>query len=933
MDKGAHFYRCDFEVHTPRDEQWSGFRPVTCEDREKYARDFVVACRSKGLNAIAITDHHDFCFYPYIAKAAKEEVDERGEKYPLEEQLVVFPGLELTLAVPCQALMILDADFPEDRLAEVLQALNTDVIDPSLPSTGPTKVLDHFDSLKGLHDTLDLRSWLVGRYIILPNVTDGGHKTLLRKGFPAKYKDMPSVGGYVDGFYSKLGKGNRDIVEGRDKNYGSKGIAIFQASDSRSADFKDLGKCTSWVKWAAPTAEALRQACLAKQSRITQEPPELPNIEISRLSVSNSMFLGPIELSFNAQYSAIIGGRGTGKSTILDYLRWALCDLPPGPDPDEEFADPRIRQKRLITATLVPTDSSVEVHFSINSIPHVVRRYSKTGEVTLKVADQEFARQNEADIRELLPIQAYSQKQLSSVAVRVEELTRFVTAPIRRALGEVDRQIDESESRLRENYASVQRQRQLQSSIHRLEVSELSLAEQAKKIRESLVDLSDLETTILASKPRHDDVQNKTVQWEAAATRALSEAERLQRVVDALVEEFMATIEGTDDLGVAAHALWESLVGQLTKLKKSIDAAIADFRLAMKENSGHDKNLKAVESLLRSFETSYTAVTGRASANTSKLKELSTIETQQRETVQSLSSQRSDLKQLGRPDENHKSLLHARFVIMDERSTLLAEQCQDLSAKSDGLLRATLHRGQGLAAAAESLAGAVKGSGLRAAKTEGFFDELRKESSPLDTWEQCLYEFEALANREESSSEITTEGFPTLSRLGLVPADLKKLSDFLTADAWLTLAVTPITDHPSFEYQLKEDDFIEFSLASAGQQATALLTVLLAQTGSPLIIDQPEDDLDSLVIQEVVEKIWMAKRHRQLIFSSHNANLVVNGDSELVIHCDYRVQGEQSRGEIKSQGTIDLEEVRVAITKVMEGGEKAFKLRKEKYGF
>jgi chromosome segregation protein len=60
---------------------------------------------------------------------------------------------------------------------------------------------------------------------------------------------------------------------------------------------------------------------------------------------------------------------------------------------------------------------------------------------------------------------------------------------------------------------------------------------------------------------------------------------------------------------------------------------------------------------------------------------------------------------------------------------------------------------------------------------------------------------------------------------------------------------------------------------------------------------------------------------------------VVNGDAELVIQCDYKVRGEQSRGEIKSQGAIDLAEIRSGITRVMEGGEKAFKLRKEKYGF
>lgn len=155
----------------------------------------------------------------------------------------------------------------------------------------------------------------------------------------------------------------------------------------------------------------------------------------------------------------------------------------------------------------------------------------------------------------------------------------------------------------------------------------------------------------------------------------------------------------------------------------------------------------------------------------------------------------------------------------------------------------------------------------------------------------------------------------------------------MTADGWLDLALTPIRDEPLFEYQPKESEFIAFSAASAGQQATALLRVLLAQTGVPLIIDQPEEDLDSQVVQDVVTRIWSAKQKRQLIFASHNANLVVNGDAELVIAFDYRKQGDQSGGQVKLEGAIDVPTVRDEITRVMEGGEKAFRLRKERYGF
>jgi type III restriction enzyme len=124
-----------------------------------------------------------------------------------------------------------------------------------------------------------------------------------------------------------------------------------------------------------------------------------------------------------------------------------------------------------------------------------------------------------------------------------------------------------------------------------------------------------------------------------------------------------------------------------------------------------------------------------------------------------------------------------------------------------------------------------------------------------------------------------------------------------------------------------------FRNASAGQQATALLKTLLNQPGPPLLIDQPEEDLDNPVMQEIVEQLWSAKQKRQIIFVSHNANLVVNGDAELVAWCDYRKAGDQSGGRIAGEGAIDVPEVREAIKRIMEGGEAAFNLRREKYGF
>lgn len=313
-DKGGHFYRADFQVHTPRDTQWDGARPA---DRDAWADVFVAKARERGLNAVAISDHHDFAYFPHIKKAAGREKLPDGTDVLETDRLIVFPALELTLSVPCQAIMILDADFPEDRLDDVLKAMHFDPVDRTLEALPQTTVLPDSGDINFLHEKLDKNEWLKGRYIILPNVTPKGHKTLLRESFQVKFRTMTSVGGYLDGPITELERqkyvGEKRILDGLDKNWGSKRLALFQTSDARKADFSTLGEHATWVKWSKPTAEAIRQACLAQESRISHTRPATPNVWVSRVVVSTSKFMGRVDVGVNPQYTALIGGARNGQ--------------------------------------------------------------------------------------------------------------------------------------------------------------------------------------------------------------------------------------------------------------------------------------------------------------------------------------------------------------------------------------------------------------------------------------------------------------------------------------------------------------------------------------------------------------------------------------------------------------------------------------------
>jgi chromosome segregation ATPase len=123
---------------------------------------------------------------------------------------------------------------------------------------------------------------------------------------------------------------------------------------------------------------------------------------------------------------------------------------------------------------------------------------------------------------------------------------------------------------------------------------------------------------------------------------------------------------------------------------------------------------------------------------------------------------------------------------------------------------------------------------------------------------------------------------------------------------------------------------------SKGQKATALLLLLLLDSKSPLVVDQPEDDLDNRFVSAgVVPRIRAAKRQRQFLFATHNANIPVLGDAELiaVLTASGEADGGQGHLNPSEMGAIDTSEVKSLVEELLEGGHSAFEARRKKYRF
>lgn len=950
MDKGAHFYRCDFQVHSPRDRGWTGnkfginpdaLEALTVEhktqitdDRIQFAKEYLFKARSAGLNAIAITDHHDVVSVKFIRKVAEEENQELIAASQFDKVITIFPGIELTLSNPAsQCILIFDADFSDANLDSVINFLGINPTNEFEKSTVETERISQeiIKDLVHLHKKLDELTYCRGRYIILPHVGNGSQHSILRRGFHEHYRKMPCVGGYVDKAISSE-SGYQNKINGGDVNYGNRSIAVISTSDNRFEDGREFGQHGTWIKWAEPTAEAIRQACLAKESRISQTEPELPQIYIKSIDVTTSKFLGPFNVNLNKQYNALIGGRGTGKSTILEYLRWGLCDQTIQNADYDELTVIEKRRDALIQKTLVDVNGEVRITMEKNGILHVVKRNSESREILLKIGEDEFQQVKEEDIRKLLPIQSYSQKQLSDVGVKTEELKRFIEQPILSQLDTLKFQLSETGTKLKSSYNQLIRKKEIEQEIENFNLQSQSLNTQVDNIRKSLKGISDADQETINKKSKYEIEQN-------IISNSKNELNVVENKVDELIkllELYPEPFEGVD----------ETENKQLIQnISAEVDAKYVEIKIAATtlKNIFSAECLKKLNAMLdewrlkkESFEVAYEIAKSNSQSSQQQLQEIQQIENRISEINKEVSDRKLFIKEIGHfeTDFNIQNKNWEKFH--KDKALLLNEQATQFTELSNNLIKAEVTNSINLQPFKKQLRTIFEGTRIREERVDAIIEHVEQSSEPIKEYISILEEFRLLAELKVSEDKtLTIPDTPILTSCGYNEGHKSKLCRKISTDDWLSLSTNELEFSPEFYYKTNNElgDEIPFAEASAGQQATALLTVLLNQTGIPLLIDQPEDDIDNRAIGQIIKNIWDAKKKRQLVFTSHNANLVVNGDAELVICCDYKESTSQTRGILKDEGAIDKKAVRNEITSVMEGGEKAFRLRKDKYGF
>lgn len=967
LPNGARYYKADLHVHTPHDpERYERRGGVT-------AADIIAGAKAAGVEIIAVTDHN--------TAAGVDEVKAAGKV----AGVVVFPGVELTTSV--HILNIFDCDVDGGIVRDFCRIAGI-----ALDEIGTTLTVAEKSIIAILKMDYDRPRIAIAPHVLSDKGLfgiDSGQlrirayqaKTLLAVEVPEKSSQLEKV---------------RRICEGRDPNYGPKRCAMIRSSDARSPG--EIGSRHTWLKMSAPPSlEGLRQAFLDYESRVRFEKPEVTFPHLIGVAVEGEGFLGrrdeqpSVRVHFNPYLNCIIGGKGTGKSAIIEMMRYAL-----GMEARTSKARERIDS---LVHNVLRAGGKVTVFLEINEQKYQVSRILDAEPMVY--VEGEMDPLPIAPDR-LFPAQFYGQGEILEVAeeytFQLEMLDRFIVDKLRplldrkrelelqlaanqSAILELDQQIELGEGKRerlgwigeRLRYFRQAGIEQLMATIkgYRLEQDFFT------RLREGLDEVADrLEETIetlpapshlvgeevLKTLPNEALIRrcqagfavcltgvrdNLTGQKEALQTyRAQVEKwqqEKWTPLYRSQEEEYAGRLQELQAQGVPQPQDYLKLESE----KNALELLMQEVERLKQKRDG--ELLPRREALLDEWEAVRWRIYEVRRAQAAKLTEQLAAQVQVRVTHAGAHAVLRDcLNQVfdGTGIETETlNVVADHCASPQEVAGLLGTLRADASAYSSSLLAAIgLHE-----ETARTLTEALDDERLnrlrgwpwgkrerqrdeRKAFYEYLRDVYRGSGVRGDVLQKVVNHF---ASPRELAAELghrqtgTVSGPNILACLGLSDAATRTLVNYLNRQALLELQTFELADQPHIELVVGGKPRSIFEL-SIGQKCTAILTLLLVESDIPLIVDQPEDSLDNKFIYEEVVKLLRREREkRQFIIATHNANIPVLGDAELIL----ALEAEEERGWVEQHDALDNLDVQEAVKKILEGGKEAFERRREKYGF
>lgn len=632
---------------------------------------------------------------------------------------------------------------------------------------------------------------------------------------------------------------------------------------------------------------------MTKNNAPTTEPARFHRLK--RLRIVGG-FLDQTDFEFDNNLNCLIGPRGSGKSTVIELIRFGF-DLGPS---EGENPTSRRRFDSLIKGNLGDGRIEMEVETK-DGLTYTVRRELNEEPIIL----DEFGEPTNLDLHAgaLFRPEIFSQNDVESIADQPSFQLDLLDSFCFDEIEEANRLIRQGTNELNQNATEV---RQVEEQIERIE-------EEVKTLPAVLEKLKGLAQIAGANSEEVNKAHEKKSERDKEQTAAKKAREVLLQTQRQLEQDlgifqresaavYPVRAQNGNGVLLAAHrSRFQKAVTEVTHL---VQQAIAELGTAANDLESlrgdltreHQKLDVEFQALIERFKSS----TAQSKERVEFEKRKNQLELRQRE-LNGLKEKRTKLLQ------NRQEILDRLSEQQDKRFNIRHGVATRITEALKPNIKVTVVQNGERSGYKQKLTGLLANAGIRHGVVAS---SIAQEVPPGELADIVkVGDVDALITRAEIN-----------------PAQASKVMQTLgTREALMQLEGIYLDDQPKIE--LKDGQHLKDSRdLSTGQKCTTILPILLLESENPLLIDQPEDNLDnSFVYSDVVKNIRSVKRTRQLLFVTHNPNIPVLGDAEQV----FVMQSTGRSATVAKTGTVD--ECRDEIVKLLEGGEEAFKMRGERY--
>ncbi len=896
---GAKWWKFDFHNHTPKSNDF-GRGNIT--HMNITPENWLLMYMNAGIDCVAITDHNSGEWIDTL-KNALASMENSGTKPAGYRKLFLFPGVEISASGNIHILALFDPSAGTSEIQTLLGSVRFPASHNGTTNAVSPESVE--DVIKAIHEA--------GAVAIPAHVDKACGLFSLTGHTLAQAINNDSL----------LAIEVLDVNTVRPDVYIQSKLQLAEVVGTDSHIAAQVGTNYTWVKMGEPSLDALKLALhdredgIIRKDEISIDPNIISNrYFIKSLTVTNGFKAGngmPLKTEFSPWLTSVIGGRGSGKSTILNYLRIALARIDEMPPEVQTEFDKFNQIGRRNGTGMLKAGTRIEVEILKDGKLHLItwensERILKVWNETTLAWDAGITVSN---IKELFPIQIFSQKELYALTGNPSRLIELV-----------DSQFDKS--------AWIEAREILVNKW---------LADRAAR-RQLLFAISE-EANIRA---QLNSTNNKIALFESSAYRATLSNFNKYTATNKLfsdsgenVSQFISQLEYLEQTVPAIKipdGLNDVVVDDSLQFVQSINAALASVKGKLSEAISivaHYKDNLPEQFNTLSWFTHFESAKLSYDSIAESIKELGT------DSYETLIQKKATLTDKLQIVDNQKSELANLNIQLEVLYTSIIEKEKELRIKRNEIIRRWLPFDNSdnpfLIIELHPMADAEKANLT-------FRDLLRKSGGEFSN---DIYGYKEddgsswgvisrIINEDETtrwdkrSSEIQTFLSATEADKKTLDLRLAKHLDYIkhnTPEDIDRLLVWVPDDKLvlKFKKQGVEEDI---NAGSAGERTAGMLGLLLALNNIPLIIDQPEDDLDSKLISNfVVEAFKKLKQNRQLIIVTHNPNIAVNANSDNIIHMEF-LSGQVVNS---SNNALQDKQIRNAVCEVMEGGRDALNKR------